>query len=620
MADDTVKIFLELETDNEGRTFAKLERTAAKAGRDSGENFSEGFRRSLGSLARTASVVAGILGTVGGALAFRESIQGAIAQEDAINRLNSQLKLTSDFSNEASLGFQEFASQLQETTKFGDEAILNQLALAKSFGATNEQAKQIAEAATDLAASFGTDLESATRNIAKTLGGFGGELSETIPALKELTQEQLQAGEGIDLLAQRFAGAASGELNTFSGVLSQARNAFGDLLEEVGFFITQSPFIVEGVKQITDTIFGLIRGTKEAREGFDFFTDVIEPAFTFSRVLTETVIPTFELLLNVATTVFSTIETGFRSIIVAATQSASGIAQAFEAFGAETELTQNIQEFADANALAFEDAANRANESFQSILDFPLSEGLAAKNEETLEQLRAFNEQLIETNQQTTDSFANSAVQATEETSALATGLGDFFNGINVTLNSAAATAKNTAQQIGAAIQNNLARAISGGIQTIIQSVAAGQNAFDAFAKFVLSSFGDLAIQLGQTLILAGVGVESLKSLGGAAAIAAGAGLVALGAIIKSFVGGGGGGAPSGGGVASPTSTGGDNFNEFDSTNNPGGPETLEERDARANVTVNIQGDVLDSDETGLRIAQLLENSINEQGAVVRTA
>ena len=65
------------------------------------------------------------------------------------------------------------------------------------------------------------DLQSAARNVGRTVGGFAGELGEVIPELKDLTTEALQAGEGIDLLAEKFSGRAAADAKTFSGRIAQ---------------------------------------------------------------------------------------------------------------------------------------------------------------------------------------------------------------------------------------------------------------------------------------------------------------------------------------------------------------------------------------------------------------
>ena len=96
--------------------------------------------------------------------------------------------------------------------------------------------------------------------------------------------------------------------------------------------------------------------------------------------------------------------------------------------------------------------------------------------------------------------------------------------------------------------------------------------------------------------------------MGGTAAIAAGAGLIALGTILKSFAGGAAGaGAPiggGGGGVASATSD-----TEI--------AEEQEREEPETRIAVNIQGDVLDSDETGLRIVELLNKELDTSGSIV---
>lgn len=224
------------------------------------------LKKGFDGVVRSVFSLQGLIAGLGTALAFRELIQSANAQEDAIVRLNAALKSSGSFSEEASKELQEFASELQRTSKFGDEVVLNQLALAKSFGATNEQAKQVVLAAADLSAEFGIDLQSATRNVAKTLGGFAGELGETIPSLKELGTEALQAGAGIDLIANRFRGSALNSLNTFSGATAQLSNTFGDLLEQFGFVITENRNVTKGIKVLNTGFDNLKRIVEENRK------------------------------------------------------------------------------------------------------------------------------------------------------------------------------------------------------------------------------------------------------------------------------------------------------------------------------------------------------------------
>ncbi len=215
----------------------------------------------------------GAIAAVSAALAGRAIINGikkvteaASRQEDAVNSLNSALKSTGEFSEAASQDLQDYASAMQKATKFGDELIIEQLALAKAFGATNEQAKDVTTASIELAAATGKSLEEATRQVSKTLGGFAGELGEVNPLIKALTAEQLKAGEAAKILIEQYGGTATRQLNTFSGSTAQLTNTFGDLLEEVGFLITQNPIIVEGIKDLNKVFQDLIKDVSENKK------------------------------------------------------------------------------------------------------------------------------------------------------------------------------------------------------------------------------------------------------------------------------------------------------------------------------------------------------------------
>lgn len=176
---------------------------------------------------------------------FSDTITLAQVQEDAVNSLNASLKQSGDFTEELSQELQNYASELQNVSRFGDEAIINQMAFAQSMGASAEQSKTIVAAAIDMSEALNIDLNSAVRNISKTLGGYAGELGEVIPELKDLTQEQLRAGEGVELLASRYEGRGAAALNTFSGQLQNTKNAFGDMQEEIGNTLIKSPEFIQ---------------------------------------------------------------------------------------------------------------------------------------------------------------------------------------------------------------------------------------------------------------------------------------------------------------------------------------------------------------------------------------
>lgn len=243
--------------------------------------------RGLKRLDSAGDKLAGTFKAIGAAVAagfaFSKITQGigqvidaASKQEDAVNSLNQAMRSAGDFSAGASEDLQRFASDLQAITTVGDEATIEMLALAKTFGVTNDQAKDLVKGAAELSAATGMSLDSAVRNLGKSLSGLAGELGESLPAMRSLTQEQLKAGAAIDLVNQRFAGSAAAKLNTYSGSVASLSNAWGDLQEEIGFYITKNPAVIRAIGSLSRGIQQLSKFLGSERGGaIDFFLEAL---------------------------------------------------------------------------------------------------------------------------------------------------------------------------------------------------------------------------------------------------------------------------------------------------------------------------------------------------------
>lgn len=216
---------------------------------------SSGFKSLVGGVTVANLASSAIIGVANEIKSFVVgSVNAAVEQENAINRLNQALKSSGDFSSAASQDLLSFATNLQKVSIFGDEVVVGQLAVAKSFGASNEQAKKLVEAAANLSATFGGSLDSNVEKLGKTFSGSAGRLAQYIPELKNLTEEQLKSGNAFDIVNSKFGGAAANELNTYSGKVTSLSNAYSDLQEELGAFVTQSSS-VSGVTGILKSIF-----------------------------------------------------------------------------------------------------------------------------------------------------------------------------------------------------------------------------------------------------------------------------------------------------------------------------------------------------------------------------
>jgi hypothetical protein len=291
-------------------------------------------------------------------------------------------------------------------------------------------------------------------------------------------------------------------------------------------------------------------------------------------------------------------------------QAGGGIAQGLESLGISNEFTQGLKDFGETSTQVFTDFANKSQESFQSILDFPFATGLSNKNAEILEQTKILNDNLKIGNDELKNNIINNSQQVTDAVVQDIATLSLGFQNFKLTFDKTAETVQKTQQQLAQQFKAGLVNGISGGIQNIVNSIANGENAFKNFGKFVLQTMGDMAIQMGQTLIGAGIGIEALKKLGGSAAIVAGAGLVALGAIMKSFAGGGGSTSSAGGAGAS-------NYANQAGPVTPttlSEPEDIEQRNVGPRVQLVVQGDILDSDQTANRILDLLNKNFSDNG------
>lgn len=489
----------------------------------------------------------------------------------------------------------DLASELQRLGTVSDDAVV---AAAQSLvtigGLSGDALERATKAAVDLSAGLNVDLNTAFDLVAKSAAGntaalsrYGLKIDESIPK-----SERFAAVLGI--IEGRFNEFDQARANTFAGAIQRVDNAFSDLFESIGNFITQDKVVVAVVKFIGDQFTKL---TSAIDSGFKsnggiiggFIRQLIQVAI----VLNEAVGPAFDALQDIAAITFSAIRTGLSAVLTGLGALSLGLNEILNAAGiVSAERVARSKEFFDQQSAALIESAAATSETIKTQLsgDLPITESV-----------RGF---LTELN------VAATTAPALANQIAVGTG-----QAIQQTAENISAAAKSINQAIG----QGIVRSISGGISAVVNALVKGGNAFSAFAGAVLGIVGDIAIQIGSTLVGVGLGVEALKAslatLSGGQAIAAGLALIAIGALLKSLSGGG---ATSSAGVGTTGAGGGP-------TEAPGlQPQVQQpelERDNRQRVTVNIQGNVLDRRETGLEIAQVLQEFFDtNDGLVTRTS
>lgn len=127
--------------------------------------------------------------------------------------------------------------------------LINEIA---ALGKSDAEIDAIATAAVNLSNVTGTSLDAAFRQINGTYAGTIGRLAQLIPEVKNLTTEQLAAGEAVKLINNRF-GELSRQLadDNIPQKLKNIKDTWGDLRESIGQAVAPifNPFL-DGINRI----------------------------------------------------------------------------------------------------------------------------------------------------------------------------------------------------------------------------------------------------------------------------------------------------------------------------------------------------------------------------------
>lgn len=660
--DNKIEIEIVLDDGTIKKGFAKVEAEAQSSGSKIGKAFGGNVFGGLGKALTGLGAQIAIVGSAFiAAFASKKVIDAAVEQQNAINALNSSLRTAGTFSQAASSDFQRFAAELQKVTTISDDAILTNAALARNFTKTNEEAKKLTEAAVNLSAATGISLESAVKNLGKTYAGLAGELGESIPTIRTLTQEQLKSGAAIDLVANRFGGAATDKLNTFSGALESLKNRNQDFLVSIGNLIIKSPVVVELFKLMAKSFNGLSDTIKQLSDK-DAFGQLIISAFKFAQTVNLTLTPAFTFFYNTAISSIKGIGQGLfiltntvtmfgqaylEKFIVPVNEGAAAVERFIGKISGGIIGGEKFAKQIEADTLAsvkFQEQLNNLNGSMSELatLSTTISESLTLPDftEQIDATLQSYTTSL-ENAKAVTDEIQSTAQNATQEQLLRTT---DFMGFLTNVATGFTSRMKESAKELAiltktggekledlkkkvlendAAIAQSLRDTFVAGTSNAIAGFAGalvkGENAMAALGKGVLGVFGDILVQLGTQLLAVGLAMSTVPILfgfQGPAALAAGAAFLLAGGALKALAGmGGGGGGGASGSVAPATGEGigdvGTGLSEQVTD-----LETLGATSVGGQLVVNVNGNILDRKETGLELAEIIRESFGEQGVV----
>lgn len=232
------------------------------------------------------------------ARAAYSTVEAYAVQEKAIFQLNAAIKLSDTVSESSKKSLTDFASAIQNMTGVGDEAVISLEAMLIASGRNEEQVRKLIAASADYSAATGKDMKSAVEELNKTFSGTEGRLGMLIPALKDLTDEQLKSGAAIDIVAKQYGGFAAELTNTADVSITKLKAAWGDLLEEIGRAITPAitPIInnltdfiqnkaIPGIRRFFEVAAAVFKNLPEvARLSFNLVLEIIEKAFSWESL------------------------------------------------------------------------------------------------------------------------------------------------------------------------------------------------------------------------------------------------------------------------------------------------------------------------------------------------
>lgn len=456
---------------------------------------------------------------------------------------------------------------------FLGQAFLNQIGLNNSLSKSN--------------GILSTSFNILSASLSRARMAFSAALVFLTPLLLPILKISLALGAVIGVFTGLFkafqafeqrTGALVGIYNIFLSTLRETGPVFAGLIEFFG-----------NLKTVAVDL---------AVKGFGFLTDKIAASFGFIT----------SILAKNPLNIFSKQSVqGFNEINQRIAAFRSNLqAVAFDIRKIPVDADRAIASVASKSNVNLEELAQKLEAIRAKFQNFGLSQVEIVRKQEA-EELRVLQE-----------SFANKLILEQEFQTRRAQVIQDAQNRIDEINKKANDKLAQQAGQYKNILENGFAQTTAFAFEKVGASLFGAKDAFNNFGGEILSIIGDIAVQLGLTLIKKGLAIDalaaSLATLTGGFAIAAGVALVALGGGLKSF-GSGLSGAGTGGntGIGSASDILNQPSTDFETTS-----PTRESRKAKdPTVNLTIQGSVFDSEETGTTIAKILSDAFGKQGVTL---
>jgi hypothetical protein len=221
---------------------------------------------SIGSLLKGAGVMAAVDLAVKGLTSAFGSVVGSISsanaaydtQVEAVQGLETALRLNGEAVESESARLQTFASEMQAFSGVGDEVTLGLMRQAAMLGVSADQLDDTAAAAIGLSEATGKSLDESLKLVKNSLEGEFGAFGEIIPAIKTATSDTEKLAM-VQELAAKGLDAKVEASNRLVGAEERAAGAVGDMMEQVGALLAPLRLVAaQGIQFLAEKINSLL--------------------------------------------------------------------------------------------------------------------------------------------------------------------------------------------------------------------------------------------------------------------------------------------------------------------------------------------------------------------------
>jgi len=246
----------------------------------------KGFDRQAGSLSGSLKKLAGAMV---GLLAFRKITQllgsatkAAEIQELMEMRLAASLKQSVGATKEQIKELTDYAGALQKVTTYGDEQIIGAMGVLGTFQMTSDQIKESTIRLLDMAAGTESatgetqDLKAIALALGRAITLGAGALTRYGVVMTDSEKKTIDLATGneklmliLNALDKNYQGIAKAMGDTYAGQVTQFKNAWGDLKEEMGMAVLMA------TGPLTEAFTVMIEGFSESGDAAVGFYNIL---------------------------------------------------------------------------------------------------------------------------------------------------------------------------------------------------------------------------------------------------------------------------------------------------------------------------------------------------------